>query len=215
MPDATRLSETETRQARITAAALVCFGRAGFHGASMQDICAEAGMSAGALYRYFPSKAAIIVAIVEAEREEHARMFAPLEHAADPLAALQLLGEAFLSQQTTGTGGMLTFDVIAEAGRNPEVQQAVEKTADFVRTTLCRAMTRGQALGVVDPKLDIEAACHLIMALGDGLCVQIGSPRTIAVARMIAALKLLLERFCRPGGIQIGGAEIGGVEIGA
>ena len=198
MSEAARLSETQSRQARIAQAALVCFGRSGFHGASMQDICAEAGMSAGALYRYFPSKAAIIVAIVEAEREQHAQMFAPLEHAPDPLAALQALGEAFLTQQMTGNTGMLTFDVIAEAGRNPEVQQAVEKTAKFVRDTLCRAMTRGQALGLVDPALDVAAACELILALGDGLCVQVCGPHTISVARMTAALKLLLERFCRP-----------------
>ena len=198
MPDLSRPFETQTRQAKIAEAALVCFGRSGFHGASMQDICAEAGMSAGALYRHFPSKAAIIVAIVEAERGQDAQMFAPLEHAPDPLAALQILGEAFLTEQMTGNIGMLTFDVIAEAGRNPEVQQAVEKTASFVRDILCRAMTRGQALGVVDPELDIRAACQLIMALGDGLCVQICGPHNIAVERMTAALKLLLERFCRP-----------------
>lgn len=198
MSELARLSDVKSRQAKISEAALACFGRSGFHGASMQDICAEAGMSAGALYRYFPSKAAIIVAIVEAEREQHAQMFAPLEHAQDPLAALQALGEAFLTEQMTGNTGMLTFDVIAEAGRNPEVQQAVEKTASFVRDTLCQAMTRGQALGVVDPHLDIGAACQLIMALGDGLCVQVCGPHTIPVARMTAALKLLLERFCRP-----------------
>ena len=198
MSEPGRTTDATARQRHIAKAALICFGRSGFHGASMQDICAEAGMSAGALYRYFPSKAAIIVAIVEAEREQHAQMFAPLEDAADPLAALQALGEAFLTQQLTGNTGMLTFDVIAEAGRNPEVMQAVEKTASFVRDTLRRAMQRGQGLGVVDPSLDVEAACQLILALGDGLCVQFGGPHGIAAERIIASLKLLLERFCRP-----------------
>jgi AcrR family transcriptional regulator len=198
MPDVARLPEIRSRQAKIAEAAVACFGRSGFHGASMQDICAEASMSAGALYRYFPSKAAIIVAIVEAEREQYAQMFAPLEHAPDPLAALQDLGEAFLTQQLTCNCGMLTFDVIAEAGRNPEVQQAVDKTASFVRETLFRTMERGQRLGVVDPDLDIRAASHLIVALGDGLCVQGAGSHGIAPERLAAALKLLLERFCRP-----------------
>ena len=44
------------RRDEILAAAQRCFARSGFHGASMQDICAEAGMSPGNLYRYFPSK---------------------------------------------------------------------------------------------------------------------------------------------------------------
>ena len=47
------------RRAEILAAAQRCFVRSGFHGASMQEICAEAGMSPGNLYRYFPSKEAI------------------------------------------------------------------------------------------------------------------------------------------------------------
>jgi AcrR family transcriptional regulator len=198
MQDTIRTTDHASRQRQIAAAALTCFGRSGFHGASMQDICAEAGMSAGALYRYFPSKAAIIVAIVEAEREQHAQMFAPLETAADPLLALEQLGAAFLEQQMAGGAGMLTFDVIAEAGRNPDVREAVEKTGAFVRDTLCRAMERGQRLGVVDPELDVRAACQLIIALGDGLCVQFGGPHGLAPERIIASMKRLLERFCRP-----------------
>jgi AcrR family transcriptional regulator len=37
----------------------------GFHQTSMQQICSEAGMSAGNVYRYFPSKEAIIEGITE------------------------------------------------------------------------------------------------------------------------------------------------------
>ena len=54
---------------------MACFARSGFHKASMQDICAEAGMSAGNLYRYFRSKEAIIAAIAEAERVRNAALF--------------------------------------------------------------------------------------------------------------------------------------------
>ena len=44
------------RRDEILSAAQRCFVRSGFHQASMQEICAEAGMSAGNLYRYFPSR---------------------------------------------------------------------------------------------------------------------------------------------------------------
>ena len=47
------------RRAEILDAAERCFIRSGFHQASMQEICAEAKMSPGNLYRYFPSKEAI------------------------------------------------------------------------------------------------------------------------------------------------------------
>ena len=41
------------------------FAEKGFDGASMQDLARSAGMSAGNFYRYFPSKDAIIAAMVE------------------------------------------------------------------------------------------------------------------------------------------------------
>ena len=77
---------------RIIDAAIACFERDGFHGASMQEICAEAGMSPGALYRYFPSKVAIIAAIAEAERAQHTAFFDRLAQADDPVEALAGIG---------------------------------------------------------------------------------------------------------------------------
>ena len=51
------------RRAHILAAARRCFVHDGFHGTSMQDLVDEAGVSSGAVYRYFPSKDAVIEAI--------------------------------------------------------------------------------------------------------------------------------------------------------
>ncbi len=198
--DSKAVPDQASRRRQIARAALNCFRRSGFHGASMQDICAEAGMSAGALYRYFPSKAAIIVAIAEAERESHALMFQPLEEAADPLAALQELGANFIRQQLDGTSELLTADVLAEAARNPDVKAALERNAAFAHETVTRALLRGQDLGVVDPDLDVAAACHLIIALGDGLCTQLGGPAQLSADRIVQALQTMLQRFCRPVG---------------
>jgi TetR/AcrR family transcriptional repressor of uid operon len=55
-----RARNREAQEERILTAAMNCFIRSGFRGASMNEICSEAGMSPGALYRYFPSKEAII-----------------------------------------------------------------------------------------------------------------------------------------------------------
>jgi AcrR family transcriptional regulator len=45
----------ERRRRQILEAAAVCFRRRGFHQATMQEICSEAGISPGALYRFFPA----------------------------------------------------------------------------------------------------------------------------------------------------------------
>ena len=51
------------RQDEIIAAALAAFRRKGFQATSMAEIIAESGLSAGAIYGYFPSKADIIYAV--------------------------------------------------------------------------------------------------------------------------------------------------------
>src|SRR5580698_1667629 len=53
----------DARRDQILNAARRCFLRDGFHGTSMQDLFAEAGLSSGAVYRYFASKDDLIIAI--------------------------------------------------------------------------------------------------------------------------------------------------------
>lgn len=60
----------DARRAEIMAAARRCFVRKGFHASSMQDVLAEAGVSTGAVYRYFPGKQDLILAIAEENLNE-------------------------------------------------------------------------------------------------------------------------------------------------
>ena len=59
MPKVTE-EHLEARRTQILDAALACFSRNGFHQTTMHDICSEAGLSPGAVYRYFDSKEAMI-----------------------------------------------------------------------------------------------------------------------------------------------------------
>src|SRR4051794_33106666 len=63
------------RRARILDAAERCFVRTGFHRATMQEIATEAGMSPGNLYRYFPSKDAMVEGLAGRDRADIARDF--------------------------------------------------------------------------------------------------------------------------------------------
>lgn len=60
-----RVSEEhlERRKQQILDAATRCFARKGFYNTSMQDVFAEADLSAGAVYRYFKSKDDLIAAL--------------------------------------------------------------------------------------------------------------------------------------------------------
>ena len=190
--------QTAPPRQRIVDAAVACFARSGFHGASMQEICAEAAMSPGALYRYFPSKVAIIGAIAEAERAQHAAFFERMAEAPDPVEALASIGIDTLERMLTGPTAALCAETMAEAVRNPEIRAMFDRNIREARAAVVAALARGQASGAVDPALDLETACQLIMAMGDGLCIHQALDPALSAARFRPVLQLLLRRFLRP-----------------
>ncbi len=66
-----RPADVERRE-RILEAAERAFVRHGFHATTMQHVAEEIGMSAGNLYRYFPSKEAIVEGLCALDQEARA-----------------------------------------------------------------------------------------------------------------------------------------------
>jgi AcrR family transcriptional regulator len=62
MPRVTQ-AHRDARRDEIVAAAMIAFRRRGFQAASMADIIAESGLSAGAIYGHFASKSEIITQV--------------------------------------------------------------------------------------------------------------------------------------------------------
>lgn len=69
----------------ILDAAESCLARRGIAATRIEDIAAEAAFSVGAVYRYFPSKDAIIAALGERHRERDRAAMAELQSAGLPL----------------------------------------------------------------------------------------------------------------------------------
>lgn len=107
------------RRSRILQAAAACFVRAGFHKSTMGDVAAEAGMSAGNVYRYFPSKDAIVEGLVARDRAEVAAGFERLR-ADDPVGSLGALARRQILDSGRDTAA-LRLEICAEATRNPDV----------------------------------------------------------------------------------------------
>lgn len=63
------------RTGEILAAAAACFARSGYRGASMADIAKEAGLSVGALYRYYDTKESLFEALAKTARESNIRLW--------------------------------------------------------------------------------------------------------------------------------------------
>jgi TetR/AcrR family transcriptional regulator, repressor for uid operon len=188
----------EAQQQRILTAAMACFARSGFHKASMQDICAEARMSAGNLYRYFRSKEAIITAIAEAERVRNAGLFELLERTDDPVRGLIELARRYLREMNERDAPMLCTEIIAEALRNPEIRTMFERNINEAHAACAHALRRGIERGSVDPDLDVDVAVRMMMALGDGIVAHRVMADFMTDDRIEAMLETLLERFLRP-----------------
>ncbi|TCT05169.1 TetR/AcrR family transcriptional regulator [Aquabacter spiritensis] len=156
---------------RILSAAVLCFSREGFHGTSMQQICTEAGMSPGALYRYFPSKEAIIGAIVEGERAEKGQMFEELERAPSLIDALTEKLAEMLSPEADPCA-KLGPEIMAEAIRNPRLRSALEPVEEETRAMLRTALVRAAGRGEIDARLDPDDLVVLLQVIGDGLVLH-------------------------------------------
>jgi TetR/AcrR family transcriptional repressor of uid operon len=185
------------RRAQILDAAERSFCRSGFHRATMQDVAAEAGMSPGNLYRYFPSKDALVAGLCERDRLGLSQEFTALGAAGgDFLAAFHALGKKHFEDTNAGKA-RLCLEIWAEATRNPAIAAL---QADFDRTLeeqLAAAFERAKAAGRVNPAVNARAVASIVGKLGDGLFVR----RAVAadfdpdreVGEVFAVIEALLE----------------------
>jgi TetR/AcrR family transcriptional regulator, repressor for uid operon len=189
----------EERQRHIREAALACFRRSGFHQASMADICAEARMSAGNLYRYYDSKEAIIAAICEHNRAEVTQRFAAMRDRPDLFAAmLEVTGEA-MDASAQLERSKFNCEVLAEAMRNERIAEIVRRHHAALLEMCAGALAHAQAMKLIDPKLDAKLAAMVLIAAGDGLGLKLALHHDFDPKQCIESFKLLVLRFLRPG----------------
>jgi AcrR family transcriptional regulator len=156
------------RRDEILAAAQRCFVRSGFHGASMQDICAEAGMSPGNLYRYFPSKEALIAGIAERDRAEVAQTFARADLSYGLFNVLEGMVRRYFAEYPRERV-LLCTEVMAEARRNPEIARISSSFDDDVRKWLIGLLRAAAERGDIAADVDFDAAVTTLMLIADGV----------------------------------------------
>ncbi len=156
------------RRAEILDAAARAFSRAGFHGASMADICAEAGMSPGNLYRYFRSKEEIIAAICERDRAAALDGFASVAKAPDFWSAFADLARYHFVERPTDDIA-LCAEVFAESRRNPEIAKLNQQFDGDVKRWLCELLRDAALRGDIHPQTDVEGCVRMLIVMADGL----------------------------------------------
>jgi TetR/AcrR family transcriptional repressor of uid operon len=156
------------RRDEILAAAQRCFVRSGFHGASMQDICAEAGMSPGNLYRYFPSKEALIAGIAERDRAEVAQQFASADLSHGFFAVLEGMAQHHFAEKPNDQV-LLCTEVMAEARRNPDIARISAAFDADVKKWLGDLLRAAVERGDIPADVDVDRAVTMLMIIADGV----------------------------------------------
>jgi AcrR family transcriptional regulator len=192
------------RHIRILDAAERVFARSGFHAATMNDVALEAGMSPGNLYRYFPSKDAIVAGIAERDRSEIAADFAGL----DPdkgglLDQLEELGRFHLVHKPREKA-IIALQIWAEAARNPQMAQMCASIDGTVEQGVTAAVAVARENGELPVNLDQARFLQAIFMMADGFfCRRAVDPEFDAAAgaeTLFAAMRGLAQVLLLPPG---------------
>jgi len=169
----------DARRRQILDGARRCFTRNGFHATSMQDILKEAGLSAGAVYRYFRGKDEIVAAVaaqtLERVRESYATVVA-----ADPPPTPDEVFAGVLARLRDQLGDpgdhralpQMLMQVWGETLRNPEVARVLAEGYAGLREQWVRLVESYQARGWVGRDVDAEHLARTLIATVQGYFVQ-------------------------------------------
>lgn len=166
----------DARRNQILSAAKRCFVRNGFHETSMQDLFAESGLSSGAVYRYFPGKEDMILAIAEENMQDVVALIHTLaaQTAHDGIGEmLAAILELLRDKNRDEALGSIAVLVWAEAVRNPTVAERFERLLAQMRSDLADAVARRPHADASVPSVDPDDFASLLLAVVPGFILQL------------------------------------------
>lgn len=156
----------EARPREIVDAALTVFGERGFAAARLEDVAAQAGVSKGTLYLYFPNKEELFKAVVREAILPNLDMAERLLAGAQgpSFAVLETLLTLFATRILKSRAGAIPKLIIAEAGNFPDLARFYyDEVIRRAFALLAAVLERGVARGEFRP-VDVESTVRLIVA---------------------------------------------------
>src|SRR5258708_7005330 len=193
-PRLTREERKRATREQLLDAARVVFARAGYHGASVEDIASQAGYSTGALYSNFEGKEDLFLALLERVLDDQIATLQEVAHrgsVADRARGGAASFMAFVEREPQMV--MLFMEFWAYAVRDPRVRPKVAARFAEVRRALTQLIVDGARdfeLGLVLAAAQLAIA---IDALADGIARQkLADPDAVPADLLGSSLSLLL-----------------------
>jgi AcrR family transcriptional regulator len=162
---------SEETQARIMEAAIKLFSKRGYNKASVDDICAEAGISKGAFYHHFTSKQELFLALLDGWLRTIDNAIEASKDKTAPETFMQLTESFPYIFETAGEGLPMFLEFWLQASRDKKIWDA--SIAPYRRyhryfTSLIRKGIQEGSFVEVDPEL----ASRMIISTAMGLLLQ-------------------------------------------
>ncbi|MCF3104428.1 TetR/AcrR family transcriptional regulator [Streptomyces roseoverticillatus] len=159
-PDASRRSERSRRA--ILDAALELVGESGFAKLTIEAIAARAGVGKQTIYRWWPSKAAVLFEACVPEGIDPASIELP--DTGDVVADLKTVLRATVDELNDARLDAPTRALTAETANDPELGRALtEKVLEPQLQAYVRRLRAAQEAGQVDPDTDLRIALELLV----------------------------------------------------
>jgi AcrR family transcriptional regulator len=165
--------QKRTRVELIEAAGRV-FAQRGYHGASVEEVAAEAGYSTGAVYSNFASKEELFLAVYTREVEKRLEDYRAVVSAVDsPQAAGQTASERFGDFiRDDPEWPLLFFEFWAYGARNDWLREEFVKQREAEMKIIAEAVESQTAAAGVELPLPAEQVAVGIGALINGLAFE-------------------------------------------
>jgi AcrR family transcriptional regulator len=200
---ARRLNRAEKREAnrgRILRAARAVFGARGYHGATIEEIADEAGLSNGAIYYNFDSKGDLFLELLEERMEER------VQHMRRTLTAGARSGgrdvgldkearDATRSLKEDREWRLLLFEFVAHAARNPSLKPKLRAHKRRYRAAIAEVLEQRLAERGAAGPMPSEQLALVAMALTNGLALEeLSDPGAVPDELLGDLLALLLAQ---------------------
>ncbi|MFN0093677.1 MAG: TetR/AcrR family transcriptional regulator [Dehalococcoidia bacterium] len=193
-------AHVEARRTAILEAAQSLFSRKGVFSATMAEIAEEAGLSAGALYRYFPNKEALAEACMDTSLDQMLQQWQQTAASAgDPLAAFHAVAAmSFDELKQAGAKDMTRLwterHLAASRTDDPDLKAHEHETHTRVVGGLAAVLRAAADAGQLPPPLDPVLIAQALFAfyLGVRQLQMVGELED--GDELLAQVRILLDR---------------------
>jgi AcrR family transcriptional regulator len=187
------------RRQALVAAAFGRIARDGFEGLRTRDIAADVGVNIATLHYYFPTKEALIRAVIGHAMQRFTATMPSQGSPGDQLRThLRTLGRLLKEDHELWA---VMGELILRAPRDPDLEHIVRETDEFWHRKLSELIARAAAAGQIDPALHIDDMATLIIVALKGVSLpSVSGFQPRRADQVIRQLELLLgfSRFTKP-----------------